>query len=148
VTTREEKALQLSAHNPFSVQLCCPKRKRQFGCHGQRAEALTLAGQRAAALPLRRRVAASADPPEEAQALAAIVLCETAPGQSVSGPPTALETRVSREFLTWYQRLVRFNARAALEALNARLEPLQSAIPSAARLLAAALAQAQPVPTR
>jgi glycosyltransferase involved in cell wall biosynthesis/tetratricopeptide (TPR) repeat protein len=112
----------------------------------QRAQALTLAGQCEAALPLWRRIAGSADPPEQAQALAAVVLCETASGQSVSAPPAALETRVSREFLTWYQRLVRFNARAALEALNARLEPLQSAIPSAARLLAAALAQAQPAP--
>ncbi len=27
-------------------------------------------------------------------------------GQNVSAPPAALETSVSREFLTWYQRLV------------------------------------------
>jgi GT2 family glycosyltransferase/glycosyltransferase involved in cell wall biosynthesis/tetratricopeptide (TPR) repeat protein len=113
----------------------------------QRAQALTLAGQCEAALPLWRRVAASVNPPGQAQALAAIVLCETASGQDVSAPPAALETSVSREFLTWYQRLVRFNARAALEALNGRLEPLQCAIPSAARLLAAALAQVQPMPT-
>jgi tetratricopeptide (TPR) repeat protein len=112
----------------------------------QRAQALTLAGQCEAALPLWRRVAASADPPGQAQALAAIVLCETASGQSVSAPPAALEARVSREFLSWYQRLVRFHARTALEALNGRLEPLQCAIPSAARLLAAALAQAQLAP--
>ena len=108
----------------------------------QRAQALTLAGQCEAALPLWRRLGASAAPPGEAQALAAIVLCETASGQSVSAPPAALETSVSREFLTWYQRLVRFNARTAVRALNARIEALQCAIPSAARLLAAALAQA------
>ncbi len=109
----------------------------------QRAQALTLAGQCEAALPLWRRLEASAAPPGHAQALAAIVLCETASGQSVSAPPAALETSVSREFLTWYQRLVRFNARPAVQALNARLEALQCAIPSAARLLAAALAQVQ-----
>ena len=107
----------------------------------QRAHALTLAGQCEAALPLWRRLGASAAPPGEAQALAAIVLCETASGQSVSAPPAALETSVSREFLRWYQRLIRFNARTAVRALNARIEALQCAIPSAARLLAAALAQ-------
>jgi tetratricopeptide (TPR) repeat protein len=113
----------------------------------QRAEALTLAGQCEAALPLWRRLAASAPPSGQAQAIAAIVLCETASGQNVSAPPAALETSASREFVAWYQRLVRFNARTAVEALNRRVEALQGSIPSAARLLAAALAEAQPAPS-
>jgi GT2 family glycosyltransferase/glycosyltransferase involved in cell wall biosynthesis/Tfp pilus assembly protein PilF len=114
----------------------------------QRAEALTLAGQCEAALPLWRRLAAAATPHGQAQAIAAIVLCETASGQNVSAPPPALETSTSREFVTWYQRMVRFNARTAVEALNRRIEALQGAIPSAARLLAAALAQVPLAPTR
>jgi glycosyltransferase involved in cell wall biosynthesis/Tfp pilus assembly protein PilF len=118
------------------------------GAAQQRAEALTLGGQCEAALPLWRRLAASAAPPAQAQAIAAAVLCEAASGQNVSAPPAALETSVSREFVTWYQRLVRFNARTAVEALNARVEALEGAIPSAARLLAAALAQAQAARSR
>jgi tetratricopeptide (TPR) repeat protein len=114
----------------------------------QRAEALTLAGQCEPALPLWRRVAAAAGPPAQAQAFAATVLCETASGQDLSAPPPALETAVSREFVAWYRRLVRFHARAAVEALHSRLEALQGALPSAGRLLAAALAEVQAAPSR
>ncbi|MGO8677455.1 MAG: glycoside hydrolase family 99-like domain-containing protein [Limisphaerales bacterium] len=114
----------------------------------QRAEALTLAGQCEPALPLWRRLAASLPLPAQARAIAALVLCETVSGQNVTAPPAALETLVSREFVAWYQRLVRFNARTAVLALNDRVEMLRSAIPTGARLLAAALAQAQAAPCR
>lgn len=107
----------------------------------QRAEALMLAGQCEAALPLWRRLALPAGQCGPAQALAALLLCETAAGQDVSPPPAHLEGAVSREFLNWYQRLVQFNARAALEELNRRVGALACVLPSAARLLAAALAE-------
>jgi tetratricopeptide (TPR) repeat protein len=114
----------------------------------QRAEALLLAGQCEAALPLWRRLALAPgqNGPAQtqsapAQTLAALVLCETAAGQDVSPPPAHLEAAVSREFVNWYQRLAQFNARAALEELNRRVEALACVLPTAARLLAAALAE-------
>ncbi len=110
----------------------------------QRAQALTLNGECEAALPLWRQVAAASEPPGHPQTLAAIVLCQAASGSGVSAPPAHLEASVSREFLAWYQRLLRFGARDALEALNGSLASLAPAVPSAARLLAAAIAQAQP----
>jgi tetratricopeptide (TPR) repeat protein len=103
----------------------------------QRAEALLLAGQCAAALPLWRRW-----PPASNHALAAaLALCETVMGENCFSPAVAAEGMVSREFVTWYQRLLQFNARATVETLNANVERLERVLPSAAGLLAGALAE-------
>jgi tetratricopeptide (TPR) repeat protein len=103
----------------------------------QRAEALLLAGQCGAALPLWRRW-----PPAANHALAAaLVLCETAVGENQFSPAAAAEIAVSREFVKWYQRLLQFNARPTVEVLNANIERLGRILPSAAGLLASALAE-------
>ena len=104
----------------------------------QRAEALMLAGQCGAALPLWRRW-----PPASNQALAAaLVLCETAVGENQFSLEAADEAAVSREFVKWYQKLLQFNARQTVESLNAKLEVLERTLPSAASILASALAEA------
>jgi Tfp pilus assembly protein PilF len=104
----------------------------------QRAEALMLAGQCDTALPLWRRW-----PPASNHAFAAaLVLCETIAGENQFSSAGAAETAVSREFVKWYQRLLQFNARPVMEALNARIEDLERVLPSATRILASALAEA------
>jgi tetratricopeptide (TPR) repeat protein len=104
----------------------------------QRAEVLTLANRCEEALPLWRRIR-----PESAPALAAaLVLCETAANDDQFSPPMHLEAQISREFLKWYQRLIQFNNRSTVEAVNARIDSLQSRLPSVAHVLREALAQA------
>ena len=104
----------------------------------QRAEALMLAGQCGAALPLWRRW-----PPAADHALAAaLVLCETVAGENQYSPAAADEAAVSREFLKWYDKLVQFDAGPTLETLNAKIEAWGRMLPSAAAMLASALAEA------
>ena len=104
----------------------------------QRAEALMLAGQCGAALPLWRRW-----PEASNHALAAaLVLCETVAGENQFAPAAADEAGVSREFVKWYQRLLQFNARPTVEALNAKIDVLKRILPSAAGLLANVLVEA------
>ena len=104
----------------------------------QRAEALMLAGQCGAALPLWRR----SPPASNHSRAAALVLCETAAGENQFSPEAADEAAVSREFVKWYQKLLQFNARPTVETLNARIEALERTLPSAASVLASALAEA------
>ncbi len=103
-----------------------------------RAEALTLSGQCAEALPLWQKLQSTSNP----ACLAGLVLCQTVLGENEFSPPEHLESSVSQEFLKWYQRLLQFNARKTVEALNARAESLQAVLPSAARIVAAALEEA------
>jgi hypothetical protein len=105
----------------------------------------TLAGQCEAALPLWRELPAAANP----ALAAALVLCETVRDENRFSPLPHLEALMGREFLKWYQRLVKWNQRETVAALNARLELLEAVLPSAARRLAAALTEAnEPMPTR
>jgi hypothetical protein len=104
----------------------------------QRAEALTLSGQCAQALPLWRESQPAADPAH----LAARILCETVMGENPHSVPADLEQPVSRELLKWYPRLLRSNARSTIETLNARVDSLQSVLPSAARVMSASLEEA------
>jgi len=106
----------------------------------QRAEALTLSGACDAALPLWSQLIQSASRPE---AIAALVLCEAVAGESRFCPPEDSEAEVSREFLKLYRRLVKFHAGATLAQLNARIDSWQPLLPSAARALTAALAEAR-----
>ncbi|WCJ58178.1 glycosyltransferase [Fontisphaera persica] len=103
-----------------------------------RAEALLLNGQPEEALPLLQQVALNG----HFRLHAARILCELA----LSQPPAALapekEMQVSREFVGWYRRLIDSRGAAALQQVNQRLEHLAAVLPSAARLLQAALAEA------
>ncbi len=104
----------------------------------QRAEALTLAGHCAEALPVWRQLKSAADP----GCVAALILCETVVGDNQFSLPAQFEAELSREFITWYRRLLQFNAREPVEALCRRTEALRQILPSAANLLDAAIAEA------
>ena len=103
----------------------------------QRAEALLLAGQCEEALPFWRRLPLNSNP----VIAAALVICETTLGENHFSPMAAAEVATSREFVIWYQQLLQFNARATMEALNASIETLERILPSAAGILAGALAE-------
>jgi len=75
--------------------------------------------------------------------MAARLLCKIVAGDNHPSPPPQDEARVSREFLALYRRLVKFDARTVLERLNAQLEQWQAVLPTAARTLSAAMAQAR-----
>jgi tetratricopeptide (TPR) repeat protein len=104
----------------------------------QRAEVLMLVNQCAEAVPLWRQLRAETDP----VLAAALLLCETVADDNQFSPPAHLETQISREFLKWYQRLIKFNGRAAIEALNARVDSLGLRLPTVARMLQVAFAEA------
>jgi tetratricopeptide (TPR) repeat protein len=105
----------------------------------QRAEALTLANRCEDALPLWRQLRPESDP----GMAAALVLCETVAHDVQFSPPTRLEAQISREFLKWYQRVIQFNGRPTIEAVNACIDSLQSRLPTVARMLQEAIAQAR-----
>jgi tetratricopeptide (TPR) repeat protein len=105
----------------------------------QRAEALTLANRCEDALPLWRKLR-----PESNPALAAaLVLCEMVAQDDQFSPPAHLEAQTSQEFLKWYQRVIQFNGRPTIETVNARIDSLQSRLPTVAHMLHEALAQAR-----
>jgi GT2 family glycosyltransferase/glycosyltransferase involved in cell wall biosynthesis/predicted Zn-dependent protease len=103
-----------------------------------RAEALTLAGDSAAALPLWRALGSTRD----LAVAAGVVLCEIVDGAVEFRPDDRLQVPVSAEFIKLYQRLLAFNARQLVDQLNSRLGELESVLPSAARVLNAALSEA------
>ena len=103
-----------------------------------RAEALTLAAKWEEALPLWRQLPNESDP----SVAAALGLCETLANEAQFAPPAHLESEISREFVKWYQRLIQFGARSVIERVNTRLGALACALPSAASVLSAALAEA------
>lgn len=114
----------------------------------QRAEALLLSGDPAGALPFWRQTSPVANPTQQA----ALCLCELVTGSDrhqPTGPslgaPAFLptdEARVSREFLKWYQRLYQTSAAPVLLHVNDHLNELDRVLPSAARGLRAAMAEA------
>ncbi|MCX8156993.1 MAG: glycosyltransferase [Verrucomicrobiae bacterium] len=103
-----------------------------------RAEALLAHGHVAEALPLLRQVALNG----HFRLHAARILCELALAQAPAPLPPEKEVFVSREFIGWYRRLIDCRGAAALQQVNQRLETLATVLPSAARLLQAALAEA------
>jgi glycosyltransferase involved in cell wall biosynthesis/SAM-dependent methyltransferase len=105
-----------------------------------RAEVLLLAGKCDEALPLWREVVNGAQ--ANATTRAALVLCETALNDSQFSPETSAEPHVSGEFVKWYQRVIQYNGRATIDAVNARLDSLAIRLPSAANVLRQALAEA------
>jgi len=82
--------------------------------------------------------------PESDPALAAVlVLCELVANDGLFSPSAHFEARISQEFLKWYQRIILFNGRPTVEAVNARIDLLQARLPTAAHMLQEALAQAR-----
>lgn len=110
----------------------------------QRAEALLLAGDARGALPLWRSATAATDPTDDSAPRAAVCLCELVaePPSTAHLVPSTEEGRVSREFLRWYQRLAEADSDAILLQVNEHLDDLARVLPTAARTLRAAIAQA------
>ncbi|MCL5097844.1 MAG: glycosyltransferase [Candidatus Omnitrophica bacterium] len=108
----------------------------------QRAEALVLSGNCPEALSLWHQL----PEPMPAQPLAALILCETVAGQNRTLPALQIEPEVSRQFLEWYQRLIRYGAQETVTEINAKIESLRHVLPSAARMLMAAMKEAAQEP--
>jgi glycosyltransferase involved in cell wall biosynthesis len=108
------------------------------GIQSQRAEALLLAGQPEAALPLWQKFKAS----EQPVALAALILCETAVGKNEYAPSPELAGAVTQEFVNCYRRLLVCGAEPVVRRVNAGVDGLARVLPRAAELLRAVIAEA------
>ncbi|MFO1488997.1 MAG: glycosyltransferase [Verrucomicrobiota bacterium] len=107
----------------------------------QRAEALLLSGDTAAARDLWERIYTCEHQP---RALAALILCETVDLQLHHGPDDeSQEMNASREFVVWYQKLLQHKAQPTLERVNEHTETLATALPSAAGVIEKALYEAE-----
>jgi GT2 family glycosyltransferase/tetratricopeptide (TPR) repeat protein len=109
----------------------------------QAAEALMLAGKLEEARDLWRPLPATGAAPSQ---LAALILCEVALGKPQFFPENDREPAVSMEFIRWYQKLIKFGADKLIFQLNASLGTLAAVLPSAARMLHAAMAEADAQP--
>jgi glycosyltransferase involved in cell wall biosynthesis/tetratricopeptide (TPR) repeat protein len=106
----------------------------------QRAEALMLNGDPAAAAGLWEKIWRSEPDP---RALAALVLCEAFGAQPTHAPNAGPdEEATSRAFIEWYQKLIAARAHALCGTINERLEPLSRVLPTAAQMLETALSEA------
>jgi tetratricopeptide (TPR) repeat protein len=105
----------------------------------QRAEALLLNQDVESALPLWTR----AHSPKNPRDLAALILCEVLAGQCHRhlAPPT--EKLISQEYLKWYRHLIKFKALSVVSQINEKLDELQPILPSAVRVLGAAMKKAE-----
>ena len=106
----------------------------------QRAEALMLNGDAVGAAEIWENIWRS-EP--DARPLAAMILCETIGAKTAHSPNNSEDERAtSLAFIAWYQRLIAVRAAAVTARVNERLEKLSRALPSAAQMLQAALAEA------
>ncbi|MEN9573772.1 MAG: hypothetical protein RL514_1627 [Verrucomicrobiota bacterium] len=102
-----------------------------------RAEALLLAGDAEGAIAVMAPLQADSPTLHAARLLATLA--------SDGGLPAGVarnEGAVSGEFLRWYRRLVEFRTNSLLLKVNARLAELDSLLPTAARILTAAVEEA------
>ena len=107
----------------------------------QRAEALMLSEDLAGARPLWEKCWNNTRKP---QAFAALVLCEGASG-SITHKPEDNKDEIagSRAFIEWYQKLFAVRAEKTLTQVNERMNVLAGALPTAAKMLTAAMAEAK-----
>lgn len=96
---------------------------------GQRAEALMLAAQFDAALPLWQTLAAQDSP----RAQAAIILCKAALQQSNTAG--GLSPSADQEFARWFQRLVDFKAEPTIRLLISEADGISAVLPTAGNIL-------------
>ena len=107
-----------------------------------RAEALMLSEDTAGALELWERVWNSMSQPA---VLAALILCEAVESPTTHAPQEGQgETAASYAFIAWYQKLISVKAYKTIGRLNEQSDKLSRALPGAAKILAAALAEAKP----
>jgi glycosyltransferase involved in cell wall biosynthesis/predicted SAM-dependent methyltransferase/tetratricopeptide (TPR) repeat protein len=107
----------------------------------QRAEALMLNGDSAAASELWEQIWNTGRQP---RALAALILCETIDSQTTHAPDEGRqEALVSQAFIAWYQRLIAMRAKTAITRVNEQTDKLSRVLPTAARMIEKALAESQ-----
>jgi tetratricopeptide (TPR) repeat protein len=109
----------------------------------QRAEALLLNGDIAPAGELWEKIWRREHSP---RSLAALILCETIESQTTHAPDDSEERTTSLALLEWYQKLIAMRAGGVTTKLNEQLEKISRALPTAARMLEAALNEAE-IPT-
>jgi tetratricopeptide (TPR) repeat protein len=106
---------------------------------GQRAEALMLNGDTAAAVTVWEKAWNAERTPHS---LAALILCEMIEAQTTHAPEEGREEiATSQAFIEWYQKLIATRANGVAEKINEQTEKLSRALPSAAQRLQAALAE-------
>ncbi len=106
----------------------------------QRAEALLVAGKISEAAPLWQNLWERDRLP---RSLAALHVCALAQGKKLPVPGSAAEEeQLSRAFIGWYQRLLGAGAMETAHRLNEYLPVLAAALPTAEKILRAALAEA------
>lgn len=135
---------QIALSDPDLIEFACDWTGEAVSHHpghaglaAWRAEALLLAGQAGAAL------AALAANSERTPALhAARLLAALGSDGEIPVFDGASESAVSGEFLRWYRRLIEFHADGLLMKISERLPELRNRLPSAARVLAAAVEEA------
>lgn len=103
----------------------------------QRAEALMLNGDTAAAGELWERIWNTDKQP---RSLAALILCQAIESQtthaSEEGPD---EISTSQAFIAWYQRLIAMRAKTVIARINEQTDKLSRALPTATRMIEKAL---------
>jgi glycosyltransferase involved in cell wall biosynthesis/FMN phosphatase YigB (HAD superfamily)/cellulose synthase/poly-beta-1,6-N-acetylglucosamine synthase-like glycosyltransferase len=107
----------------------------------QRAEMLLLSEDTAGARLLWQKLWNSERKP---QMLAALILCEMAEGTITQKPEDNKdEIAASRAFIEWYQKLFAARAQKTLTRLMEQMNALSGTLPSAAKILGAAMAEAK-----
>jgi len=81
----------------------------------------------------------------EPPVLAAMILCQLVESPTTHAPVEAQEVAASRAFIHWYRKLMGVKGHKTILRLNEQTEKLARALPTAARMLEAAMAQAIPV---
>jgi len=105
----------------------------------QRAEALMLNGDTAAACELWEKLWQSEPQP---RTLAALILCEIGEDKTRHAPAENEERATSIAFLEWYKKLIAVRAQAVISQVNGRIEVMSRSLPTAAQMLEAALCEA------
>ena len=108
----------------------------------QRAEALLLAQDAEAALPLWT----AAHSPKSARHLAAMAICEAVTGHAQRRFAPGDEPLVSQELLKWYRLLLAARANGLVTRLNESMENLRAVTPSFVKTWEAAAAEARRAP--
>jgi len=107
---------------------------------GQRAEALMLNGDTAAAMELWEKLWSAERQPNS---LAALILCEVIEAQTTHAPDEGQEEAVtSKAFIEWYQKLITHRVGTVIDKINEQQDKLSRALPTAAQILQTALAEA------
>ncbi|HEX3857848.1 MAG TPA: glycosyltransferase [Verrucomicrobiae bacterium] len=105
----------------------------------QRAEALMLSGDTAAAMELWEQ---SWNSEREPRILAALILCESVESPTTHAPQDEQEeAAASRAFIGWYRKLLTAKAQQTIVRLNEQTDKLSRALPGAAKILEATMAE-------